>query len=192
MYGIPCRGDGIEIRVDVDAWLDRPTRRSGRRRFVRPQRFVDQVARFVEVADHRDVRRAGRILVELNGRHHEIGGRARYERNAAECDGPSARHGRVVIEVGQEVGGLVDGDGCGDASPGDPDGVAHEQHTVAAGDVVEVDEPIEVRRQRASDGSHRSRVATINCVSPPDSWAWRASAKPADRSDTSSSSGVGR
>ena len=88
----------------------------------------------------------GGVLAELDGRDDDVGRRSRHERDATERDGTDAGHRRVVIEVREERDGVVDRHGRGDAASGDTDGIAHEEHAVAAGDVVEIDGTVRIRR----------------------------------------------
>ena len=55
--------------------------------------------------------------------------------------------------------------------------VAFEEHSALCAHIVEVNVVIE----NYGATEHQSRVPTINCVRPPDNWAWVASEKPASR-----------
>jgi hypothetical protein len=57
-----------------------------------------------------------------------------------------------VFDLGEEPGDVVDRNPRCHASPGNTDAVAHEEVTIAAGDVVEVDLAVE----RSADGPHSS------------------------------------
>ena len=191
--GITSSNDGGQVLVDVDAGLDAIARRTGTGGGQRCERIGDSC--IIDVTAHGDRDGAvGELAHQHLGDDH-VGRCARTETEHTERHRCGGLDGRVVGNRCEIRGGLVDRHPSRHPTPRDPDGIANEEVAVTGGDVVQVEWGIgEVAEWsgRRLHGCAHSRVPTINCVSPPDSWVWRASPKPASASDARIASGAGR